>query len=190
MINETLFETADYYLSAIDLEKDPEMVSQYSLNLRYAHYWSDGFPKPFSKNEFKKKYEKIEKKVVDSGRVIHFAVRTKVDHRLIGFVRINIMWNHAVGWMVVAIGNADHHLKAEQQIVPLLLKFAFHELNLYRLEVDVPAYEQELGKILEENGFTLDAVNHEVIYYDHQFWNGFLYGILKPEWDALQEVQA
>jgi RimJ/RimL family protein N-acetyltransferase len=63
-------------------------------------------------------------------------------------------------------------------------------LNLYRLEVDVPVYEQELGKILEENGFTLDAVNREVIYYDHQYWNEFLYGILKPEWDALQEVQA
>ena len=190
MINDPLFETEDYFLSAINYEKDPEIDSQYSLNLRYARYWSDGFPKPFSKNEFKKKYEKIEKKVDESGRVIHFAVRTKVDHNLIGFVRINIMWNHAVGWMVIAIGNTEHYLKAEKQILPLMLKFSFYELNLYRLEVDVPAYQQELGKILEDNGFTLDAVNRQVIYFENQYWNEFLYGILKPEWEALQEAQA
>jgi len=91
MINEPLFETEDRSLSAFDFEKDPQIDSQYSLNLRYARHWSDRFAKPFSKNEFKKKYEKIEKKVEESGRVIHFAVRTKVDHHLIGFVRINIM---------------------------------------------------------------------------------------------------
>ncbi len=69
-----------------------------------------------------------------------------------------------------------------------MLKFAFYELNLYRLEVDVPAYQEELGKILEENAFKRDAVNREVIYFDNQYWNEFLYSILKTEWEALQEV--
>lgn len=189
MINDTLFETEDYCLSAIDYEKDPEIDSQYSLNLRYARFWSDGFPKPYSKNEFKKKYEKIEKKVDESGRVIHFAVRTKVDHHLIGFLRINVMWNHAVGWMVIAIGNSQHYQKAQRQILPLILKYAFYELNLYRLEVDVPEFEQDFGKILEEHGFKVDGVNRGVLYLDSQYWNETLYGLLRPEWEALQEVE-
>ena len=74
--------------------------------------------------------------------------------------------------------------------MPLLLKFAFHELNLYRLEVDVPDYENELGKVLEDNGFKLDAINRQVIYFENQYWNERLYGILRPEWETLQEVKA
>lgn len=188
MINDKLFESQDFILTAIDFEKDPEADSAYSLNLRYARYWNDSFIKPLSKNEFKKKYEKIEKKVDETRSVIHFAIRTRVDHLLIGFVRIHIMWNHAVGWLVVAIGNPDYYGKAEHQIIPLALKYAFSELNLFRLEVDVPAFEAELGAILEGNGFKLDAVNRGVIYHDHQYWNEYLYGILRPEWEALQEV--
>lgn len=185
MINDKLFESQDFLLTAIDFEKDPEADSVYSLNLRYARYWCDSFIKPLSKNEFKKKYEKIEKKVDETRNVIHFAIRTKVDHHLIGFVRIHIMWNHAVGWLVVAIGNQDYYGKAEQQIIPLVLKYAFNELNLYRLEVDVPAFESDLGTTLERNGFKLDAVNRGVIYHDHQYWDEYLYGILKNEWEEL-----
>lgn len=189
MINDKLFETEDYYLSEIDFEKDPEVDSNYSLNLRYARYWCDGFPKPLSKNEFKKKYEKIEKKIDESRNMVHFAVRDKVDHRLVGFVRINILWNHAVGWTMVSIGDSKLHSKAERQIIPLVLHFAFRELNLFRLEVDVPEYEEQLGQILEENGFSLDAVNRGVIFFENQYWNEYLYGILLPEWNQLQEEQ-
>lgn len=123
MINDKLFETDDFYLSEIDFEKDPEVDSNYSLNLRYARYWCDGFPKPLSKNEFKKKYEKIEKKIDESRNMVHFAVRDKVDHRLVGFVRINILWNHAVGWMVVSIGDPKLYGIAERQVIPLVLHF-------------------------------------------------------------------
>ncbi len=188
MINEKLFECEDYILTAIDFEKDPEIDSGYSLDLRYARYWCDSFTMPLSRNEFKKKYEKIEKKVDDTRSVIHFAIRTKVDHHLIGFVRIHIMWNHAVGWLVVAIGNPEQYKRAEQQIFPLILKYAFHELNLFRLEVDVPAFESDLGPILEKNGFRLDAVNRGVIYHGQRYWDEYLYGILKPEWEASLEV--
>lgn len=190
MINDKLFESMDFVLTAIDFEKDPEIDSEYSLNLRYARYWCDSFTKPLSKNEFKKKYEKIEKKVDESGNVIHFAIRTKVDHLLIGFVRIHIMWNHGVGWLVVAMGNPDYYGIAEQQIFPLAIRYAFNELNLFRLEVDVPAFESELGAILESNGFQKDAINRSVIYHDFQYWDEYLYGILRPEWEAIQEVKA
>ncbi len=187
MIDGRLFETENYYLSAIDYEKDPEIDSQYSLNLRYARYWSDGFPKPLSKHEFKKKYEKVEKRVEETGRVIHFTIRTKADHLLIGFVRINVMWNHAVGWMVIAIGNQDHTEKAPRELMPLILKYSFHELNLFRLEVDVPEFDPLLKVVLEEYGFKLDGTNRGVLYFDNQYWNEFLFGILKPEWQKMQE---
>ncbi|HSM24375.1 MAG TPA: GNAT family protein [Anaerolineaceae bacterium] len=188
MINDKLFETEEYYLSEIDFEKDPEVDSNYSINLRYARYWCDGFVKPLSKTEFKKKYEKIEKKINEGKRMVHFAIRAKVDHHLIGFVKINILWNHAVGWMVISIGDPALYGKAERQLIPLVLNYAFRELNLYRLEVDLPEYEEHLGKILEENGFTIDAVNRSVIYFENRYWNEFLYGILLPEWESLQEA--
>jgi RimJ/RimL family protein N-acetyltransferase len=190
MINDKLFESDDFTLTAIDFEKDPEVDSSYSLNLRYARYWCDSFTKPLSKNEFKKKYEKIEKKVDETRSVVHFAIRTKVDHQLIGFLRIHLLWNHAVGWLVLSIGNPEYYAKAERQIIPLILKYAFNELNLFRLEVDLPEFEAEIGSILEENGFQQDALNRGVIYFDHRYWNEYLYGILRPDWEALQKEKA
>jgi len=61
---------------------------------------------------------------------------------------------------------------------------------LYRVEVDVPEFEAEIGIILEENGFNQDALNRGVIYFNHRYWNEYLYGILKPDWEAMQEVSA
>ena len=55
------------YSQRSTLRRTPEVDSAYSLNLRYAKYWCNSFFKPLSKNEFKKKYEKIEKKV-DEGK--------------------------------------------------------------------------------------------------------------------------
>ena len=189
MINDRLFESKDFFLTAIDFEKDTEFDSNYSLNLRYARYWSDSFVKPFSKNEFKKKYEKIEKKVEESGNVVHFAIRAREDNHLIGFVRIWILWNHGVGWLITAIGDPQFYGKAERQIIPLVLNYAFSELNLFRLETDLPEYETELEEILLENGFKLDATNRGVLYFDNCYWNEHLYGILKPEWEAMKEVK-
>jgi RimJ/RimL family protein N-acetyltransferase len=188
MINDKLFESQNFILTAIDFEKDPEIDSLYSLNLRYASYWCDSLIKPLSKNEMKKKYEKIEKKVYEGGKVVHFAIRTKADQHLIGCLRINILWSLGVGWLVLAIGDPAHYGKAEKQIIPLALDYAFKELNLYRVEFDLPEYEGEISKILTANGFTLDAVNREVIYFDNRSWNELLYGILRPEWEAFQEA--
>ena len=52
----------------------------------------------------------------------------------------------------------------------------------------VPEFEAEIGKMLEENGFKQEVINRGVIYYDHRFWNEYLYGILKLEWEVLKEV--
>ena len=190
MINEKLFESQDFLLTAIDFEKDPDADAAYSLNLRYAKYWCDSFIKPLSRNEFKKKYEKIEKKVDEARNVVHFAIRSKTDQHLIGYLRIWMLWSQGVGWLVVAIGDPEQYGKAEKQIIPLGLNYAFKELNLYRVEYDLPEYEGEIGNILTANGFSLDAVNREVIYFDNRYWDELLYGILRPEWEALQEVKA
>lgn len=190
MINDKLFESQDFLLSAIDYEKDPDVDLAYSLNLRYAKYWCNSFIKPLSKNEFKKKYEKIEKKVDEAKNVVHFAIRTKPTQHLIGYLRIWMLWSQGVGALVVAIGDPEYYAKAEKQIIPLALNFAFKELNLYRVEYDLPEYEGEIGNILTANGFTLDAINREVIYFDNRYWNEMLYGLLRPEWEDLQEVKA
>lgn len=188
MINDKLFESQDFILSAIDFDKDPEIDSGYTLNLRYARYWCGSFIKPLSKNEIKKKYEKVEKKMADS-HMIHFAIRTKMDQHLIGFVRMGLIWNHSVGWLDVGIGDSNYYGIAERQIIPLVLRFAFYELNLFRIEIDIPEFESKIGKILEENGFLQEAENRGAIYYDLRFWNEYLYGILRPEWEALNEVK-
>ncbi|PKO13250.1 MAG: hypothetical protein CVU39_19755 [Chloroflexi bacterium HGW-Chloroflexi-10] len=186
MINEKLFETEDYLLTEIDFEKDPEVDARYTLDLRYAKYWCDGFTRPLSKNEMKKRYEKIEKKVDESGSVMHFAIRQKQDEKLIGYLRFEwVLWTNGVGWLKIAIADEEQTEKVLEQLVPLALNYSFLELNLFRVEMDVPAYEVAYPSILEKNGFQCDAINREVYYHDGRYWNGFTFGILKPEWKSI-----
>ena len=181
-MEKSLFETQDYQLTEIDIENDPKVDSVLTHNLNYARLWSQGLIKPLSDFQLSKIYEKIEKKV-DAGHVIHFAVREKAGGQLIGFIQFNqILWNHGVARLKIGVGDEHHLESALSQLLSLCLEYAFHELNMYRLKIDVPAYDVNLSQAVIQAGFKKEVTNREVIYHLGKYWDEIGYGILKPEW--------
>ena len=179
-----LFETENYLLTEIDHEKDPEIDSEYTKNLVYARYWCKELLKPLSKTEVKKQYESIEKRVA-SNKMIYFAVREKVGQRLIGFLRFGyIGWSHGVGFMEVGIGCEKHFDVALKQLIPLGLRYAFTELNLYRVEMAAPNYVQGLITQIKMDRFLQEVVNRENRYLLGDYHDEIIFGILRPEWNG------
>jgi len=189
MMKYPLFETENCLFTEIDYEKDLEADFNLTQDLRYARYWCKGIIKPLSKNEMKKTYEKLEKKAEESRNKFHFAVRTKTDLQLIGYVRFDwVFWNDQCGEIKVAIGHPDYLGKVELELIEKLTYYGFHELNLYRIDCYISQFEKELEINLLKSGYLKEATFREAEYFKNKYWDRYVYGILRPYWSQQLEV--
>lgn len=113
-----------------------------------------------------------------------FGIRTISGDTLIGFIEINgILWNHGTGWLAVGIGESSYRGHGYGfEALQLALKFVFHELNLYRLQLTVFSYNHPAIALYEKLGFQREGVYRECLSRDGQRHDMYLYGLLYREW--------
>jgi RimJ/RimL family protein N-acetyltransferase len=113
-----------------------------------------------------------------------FAVRHLADDRLLGYVELDsILWSHQVSWIVIAIGEADDRGRGfGRDALNTLVRFAFHELNLRRLQLTVFAYNKGAIHLYESLGFQREGTFREFLHRDGSFHDMYLYGLLRQEW--------
>ena len=191
-IETQLFEGKLVRLAPIDHEKDPEVESRWThdLNLLRALYRQPAMPQSIA--QIKKKYEAIEKEVDESKKLFHFMIRDKQDGRLLGFVRIDgIEWSHGTGSLKLAIGDPlDRGKGYGSEALWLTLRFAFTELNLYRLSAVVVEDNPGALKFFQRYGFVEEVRRRKAILRDGKAWDSIHLGILCDEWQAMHEKGA
>jgi RimJ/RimL family protein N-acetyltransferase len=183
VIEDSLFEGQTIRFTAVDPEQDYKIESAWTYNLDYARHYRDAPVRPLAAHELKKYYEKLYKDSMESRRCFHFAVRLKEDNRLMGFVRFRVLeWNHGVGSILIATGEAAMRRMVEPEVLQLALVYAFDELNLHRVAVQLPEYDYTGIEILEEAGFRLEVRRKECCYRAGRYWDWLQYGMLVTEW--------
>ncbi|MYV06125.1 MULTISPECIES: GNAT family N-acetyltransferase [Furfurilactobacillus] len=70
----------------------------------------------------------------------------------------------------------------------IILKFAFDELNMHRVHLEVNGNNAGAIHIYERVGFKREGVNVGALYQDGQRIDRYSYGILQTEWRALTEA--
>lgn len=117
---------------------------------------------------------------------LSFAIRTRKDNRLLGSVGLfNILWTNGVAWLGIGIGDPIHRGKGYGgEAMQLILDFAFRELNLYRVQLIVFAYNTGAIQLYEQLGFQHEATYREAIRRDGQHHDIYLYGMLRHEWES------
>lgn len=190
-IQTQLFESTRVRLGPIDHEKDPEVESRWTHDPVFLHGMGFGPARPLSPAQMKKRYEAIEKEIEESHNSFHFAVRSKEDERLIGLARIEwIEWSHGTGNMKLAIGDPkDRRQGYGSEVLQLLLRFVFEELNLYRLSVMVGADNHAGLALLKKFGFIEEVRRRNALLRDGQFYDLIHMGLLRNEWQPLKESQ-
>ena len=115
-----------------------------------------------------------------------FGIRLLYSDELIGYVDVDgIQWNHGAGWMAIAIGDPVNRSKGYgHEALKLVLKFAFHELNLHRVQLTVFGYNEHAIKLYEKLGFQREGTFREFLARDGRRYDMYLYGLLRREWDA------
>jgi RimJ/RimL family protein N-acetyltransferase len=185
-IEHSLFEGEQVCLGPIDHEKDPEVESRWTHDASYLRMVSLDRALPAAPAQIKKRYEAIEKDQDEKNNLFHFALRMRSDDRLIGFARLYwIEWSNSAGFISLGIGDPADRLKGYgSEALGLMLRYAFDELNLYRLSAVIPEYNTLALHVFDKAGFVEEVRRRQSVNRDGRRWDLIHLGILHEEWRA------
>jgi RimJ/RimL family protein N-acetyltransferase len=179
-----LFEGKLIRFAPHDPDRDAEIDSKWSHDPDYLRSISLDPARPLSPPQIKKKYEDLVKEANEERDLFSFAIRTKADDRLIGFARLfGVEWTHAVSRILIGIGDPnDRGHGYGREAMQMLLRYAFDELNLYRITATTFEYNTTAIAFLKRNGFVLEVTRREAVQRDGRYWDFLAFGLLRDEW--------
>ncbi|WP_082235527.1 GNAT family N-acetyltransferase [Halobacillus massiliensis] len=121
----------------------------------------------------------------------HFLFSISESDNFIGYVELSgILWNQRNGWVAIAIGNPDNQAKGHgSEAMELLINYAFHELNLHRLQLTVFEYNQHAISLYKKLGFTYEGAQREFVIRDGEAYDMLMYGLLQREWSERKAAE-
>lgn len=190
-IQTQLFEGQDIHFGPIDHEKDPEIESKWTHDSEFMRLMEIGPARPLSAAIIKKQYEKLEKRIEEDKNLFHFMIRAKADDRLLGKAWIEwIEWANGNGRICLGIGASEDRRKGYgTQALRMLLRFAFAELNLFRVTAFVPEYNDGAMALLQKFGFVQEVCRRKSLERDGRRWDLYVYGLLRDEWQSQASKQ-
>lgn len=160
--------------------EDAEILARWSENSDYLRFVDTDYARPKPTRAFEDKPEDDH----DDRDELEFRLRTIEGDRLVGFVAIhNIEWNNQAGELSIGIGDpADWDRGYGSEALQLCLRYAFDELNLYRVGLDTISYNKRAIRVYEKAGFVSEGVRRGFGMRDGQRYDLVLMGILRDEW--------
>jgi RimJ/RimL family protein N-acetyltransferase len=183
-IQTQLFEGQDIRFGPIDHEKDAEIESKWTHDSDFMRMMEVAPARPMSAALVKKQYEKLEKQIEENKNLYYFAIRAREDDHLIGKAVIQwIEWSNGNGFLRLGIGAAQDRSKGYgTQALQMLLRFAFAELNLFRVSAIVPEYNVAAIALMKKFGFVQEVSRRKSLERDGRRWDLYVFGLLKDEW--------
>lgn len=113
-----------------------------------------------------------------------FAIRRVSDNLLVGTIGLyDVAWGNRTAWVGIGIGRREDWGKGYgSEAMEILIRYAFDELNLHRLQLTVIDYNPRALKMYEKLGFVREGNYREFVERDGARHDLFLYGLLRPEW--------
>ena len=179
-----LFEGQDIRFGPIDYEKDPEIESKWTHDAGFMRLNEFEPARPMSAAIVKKQYEKLEKRIEEEKDLYHFMIRARADDRLIGKAMIRrIEWANGSCDVRLGIGSLDDQRKGYgTQALRMLLRFAFAELNMFRVSAHVAEYNEGAITLLKKLGFVEEVRRRQSLERDGRRWDLLVFGLLKDDW--------
>lgn len=162
-----------------DIHNDPEIEK-----------FTGGWSFPLSIRDQKLWFEKFSK----NNSTIRLIIEEKCSHEPIGMTGLwNINWkdrNAHAGIMLV--NNKKYRRKGYgTDSVMSLMRYAFEELNLKRLDGDIIEYNKpNLGLYLKKCGWKKEGIRRQYIFKNNMYFDNILVGILKEEYiDLIKDTK-
>jgi RimJ/RimL family protein N-acetyltransferase len=160
--------------------EDAPILARWSENAEYQRHLDTDYARPLSEHDFAKRLEQDQ----PDPNWIEFHLRTVRDGRLIGFLALHtIEWNNGTAMLSIGIGEPDYRGKGYgTEALYLLLNYAFGELNLFRVGLDVIATNDRAIHTYEKLGFKREGIMRSAVHRDGRRCDVLHMGILRDEW--------
>lgn len=169
-------------LCAVNSSTDAELFSQRSHDSEYmrlldssvVQMWTTKQTTQFIEKEFE----------TESQSMFAFAIRTREDNRLLGEIDLSgINWASGEAIIGIGISNREDWGKGYgTDAMKIILRFAFTELNLHRVFLNVFEYNPRAIRSYEKCGFKHEGRQRGVLHREGRRWDLIFMGILREEW--------
>jgi RimJ/RimL family protein N-acetyltransferase len=183
-IQTQLFEEKDVCFGPIDFETHPDIESRWTHDAEFMRQMELKPILPLTPAAVMAQYETLEREMEVEKDIFYFSIRAREDNRFIGKAFIEYVdWASGNGYLRLGIGEKDFRRKGYgSQALNLLLRYAFAELNLYRVTAVVPSYNVGAIRLFQKFGFMEEARRANVLQHNERFWDVIGFGLLNAEW--------
>lgn len=125
--------------------------------------------------------------LANRSNTVRCAIVTDTDDTIIGLVSItSINQLNQSGTFHIMIGDKDNRGKgAGSFAVKEILKHAFYNLNLRRIELDVLSTNIAAQKLYEKCGFVREGIKRKAVYKQGKFIDMYSYAVLREEFSEV-----
>lgn len=121
----------------------------------------------------------------NSPRSYEFMLRTLAEDRLIGFMDLWVDWTNQTSGLAIGIGEPEYRGRGYgPDALRLALGYAFRELNLYRVGLNVFSYNTRAIRAYEKVGFQHEGRIRGWLLRDGRRHDLIYMGILRENWFA------
>jgi RimJ/RimL family protein N-acetyltransferase len=187
-MNENLLRGDLVRLTLEDPEVMAKLISQWSADSEYSRLLDWDPARRFSIKGSQKWIEEEQEK----DQCQAFAIRTLDGDRIIGEIGLDgIFWNHGDCFVGIGLGERAFWGKGYgTDAMKIILRYAFTELNLHRVSLDVFEYNQRGVRSYEKAGFVHEGRERGVLLREGRRWDLIYMGILREDWLKRQEENA
>jgi RimJ/RimL family protein N-acetyltransferase len=169
-------------LSAWDPEEMSKVIPRWYRNSEYIRLLnSSARPMLSPKAELKWMEEEVDKMSPGS---YFFSIRTLAEDKLIGELNLDVVtWPGGDAFVGLGIGETEYWNKGYgTDIMKVLLRFAFNEINLRRVTLTVFQYNPRAIRSYEKAGFRHEGRMRKVLNKEGRRWDMLYMGILREDW--------
>ncbi len=174
-------------LSAFDPEEMSKAFPNWYRNSEYLRLLnSSARPLQSPKAELKWMEKEAEE---NSPASYYFSIRTLADDKLIGELGLDVInWSGRDAFVGLGIGETEYWSKGYgTDVMNVLLRFAFTEINLRRVTLTVFEYNPRAIRSYEKAGFRHEGRLRSLLHREGRRWDELFMGILREEWMELQK---
>lgn len=169
-------------LSAFDPEEMSKAFTCWDLNSEYQRLLNSS-ARPMQSAKSAAKW--MEKEVEEMSTASYFfSIRTLAEDKLIGHLNLDVVdWSGRDAFVGLGIGETDYWSKGYgTDVMTVLLRFAFTEINLRRVTLTVFEYNPRAIRSYEKADFRREGHLRKYLNREGRRWNELYMGILRDEW--------
>jgi RimJ/RimL family protein N-acetyltransferase len=174
-------------LVAANSEADAELFARWSRDSEYMRLQDSEAAQLLSVKKAKEAIQRwMENEQPDQ---YVFMIRTLAEDLPIGTVGLDgIRWSNGDTFVGIAVGEREYWGKGYgTDAMRVILRFAFAELNLHRVSLNVFEYNPRAVRSYEKVGFVVEGRQRQVLNREGRRWDVLYMGILREEWEQLAE---